>query len=535
MEELKACRFCLTKDDPNDKLFHLFDNKLGSIQVWSISCCGIELCEGTETAPFICTSCLQIMEAFHQYKQICKKTDTALKMYFMTKNLPEAFPLPIDKLANVILTKSTATKETKDAECQATEVKVTFNKEVQAQIVEQMLQPRKVSTGKEKTDISHVKDIQILEDIRIEPGHASSTKQNRKSKEVEMKKIPYPKERSTKQKLMTTKCTNKRPSQANTVPPKPPKREKITSSTDNIQFEIVNEPKLLNKTDIIVAQSMDDVRIKTLKVDGNEARVAVEFDTINNEIYPCSYCSRSFPLRQQLELHEQTHFRERKFACDSCDSRFLSKHDLAKHMMSHSNKSFVCQICKKAFSRNNILKQHQEKQHAELMKYRCDQCDKRFMEIDELKQHFTVAHNKVRRFKCKCGKQFAYKQGLERHEVIHNKEAHDHTCEHCNESFPTVNKLSRHLLATHTGARRYPCKYCPKKFLMSHHLSRHMKSHINGTARNDQMSFTITEVQDYKEAEEGIENFVMYETQSQLLTNEVHYVEIEEVVIKDEC
>lgn len=85
-------------------------------------------------------------------------------------------------------------------------------------------------------------------------------------------------------------------------------------------------------------------------------------------------------------------------------------------------------------------------------------------------------HNKNRPFACAvCEKRFAFKQGLERHEVVHLKNQ-PHKCQYCDLSFPSAGKLQRHV-AKHAGNRPYPCKLCNKSFLLSHHLTRHVRAH----------------------------------------------------------
>lgn len=592
MEELKICRFCLTKEDPKADLQHLFSGSLGSIQVWSLSCTGIELCEGTEVAPFICTTCLQLMEAFHQFKQICKKTDTALKMYFMTKNLPEAFELPLEKLSDIVSSKSSSPpKETNDAVCQASILPRTMHKAVQVRFTNDE-KSKKVSTSPNKLQKKNTTaDIQSVkgksEEPKIGTKTRTSTRQRHTNEDIEFIEIssrdlstpiePTQPKQITTRPLETKKLKLPEKSQSSNEQQKNLKRtleESATISIDKRSTELLeihleppkkvpkktvqklkkeshvaaaaNKPKLLNQIINPSGRSSNEVKIKTLTIDNDNANVAIELNTEEElSIFPCEYCDRTFVLRQQLEIHEQTHFRARNYSCDLCESRFLSKHDLSKHMFSHAEKMFVCQICQKSFSRNIILKTHQEREHSQYIKFACDQCDKRFLEAEELQQHIKAVHSRERRFKCgDCDKQFAFKQGLERHSVVHNTTEHDNVCEHCGEAFLTANKLSRHLLATHTGKRRYPCKYCAKTFLLSHHRSRHMKGHINGTLRetckpkDDSLSFTLTEVPVkyyYKsvsmkatEEVEDVEAMEEVEDVEELLPGEVDYVEIEE-------
>ncbi|XP_055374309.1 zinc finger protein 543-like [Condylostylus longicornis] len=201
-------------------------------------------------------------------------------------------------------------------------------------------------------------------------------------------------------------------------------------------------------------------------------------EPVKTNVFPCSHCDRSFPLRQLLDIHMVNHNRERNFQCEDCDKKFFTKYDLGKHSLIHSNeKPFKCVVCEKSFTRATLLLRH-EKVHTDVPKFLCVHCEKPFISKEVLAKH-TERHNKKRPFPCKiCKASFAFKQGLERHESVHAKEQ-PFPCQYCNLSFPTPSKLARHLTA-HAGARPYPCKICSKAYLLSHHLTRHLRSHREG-------------------------------------------------------
>lgn len=92
-----------------------------------------------------------------------------------------------------------------------------------------------------------------------------------------------------------------------------------------------------------------------------------------------------------------------------------------------------------------------------------------------------MTHSKNRPFACGyCDKRFAFKQGLERHEVVHDTQSLPHVCEYCYSRFKTPAMLQRHLSASHAGTRAFPCSKCSKRFMFSHHLYRHLRtSHQN--------------------------------------------------------
>lgn len=245
------------------------------------------------------------------------------------------------------------------------------------------------------------------------------------------------------------------------------------------QVKILNKEAPSNKFQIrqvITDESGDTFELtEVLK----EQPDLLDAEHVATNVYPCTKCERSFPLRQLLTIHMANHTRERCFECDICSKRFFSKYDLGKHTLIHTgDKPFVCVICNKAFSRSTLLSRH-ERIHTDQPKFLCAHCDRPFLSKIELDKH-SIRHNKKRPFPCNiCNKTFAFKQGLERHEVIHSK-VQPYKCEHCEVSFSTPSKLARHLTA-HAGRRPYPCRLCPKSYLLSHHLTRHVRSHKDAT------------------------------------------------------
>lgn len=299
--------------------------------------------------------------------------------------------------------------------------------------------------------------------------------------------------------------------------------------------EIIKAPKkrLLNKDSIKILnkeagknhlqEPIMTTPIVQTNIDGNIEIVSQIIDTedkaaepdpiktavpIKTNVFPCSQCERSFPLKQLLDMHMHRHLRERNFDCDQCEKSFFSKYDLGKHMMTHTGeKPFKCVACSKAFSRSTLLHRH-EKSHTDVSKFLCVYCEKPFISKEEMEKH-AERHKKHRPFACTfCDKSFAFKQGLERHETIHSRQQ-PYPCQYCNLSFSTPSKLARHLTA-HAGKRPYPCKLCKKSYHLSHHLTRHMRSH-----KGNQGSYKCVECDKvFKTRDDLIYHSAMHATQS---------------------
>ncbi|XP_019872965.2 zinc finger protein 726 isoform X2 [Aethina tumida] len=258
-------------------------------------------------------------------------------------------------------------------------------------------------------------------------------------------------------------------------PKKVIKSEIITLSFDNNSGEQVSQS--------IEIQGEHDAEIDSMEVDmqedSQESFHVQKESQVRSNIYSCTECDRSFPLKQLLDLHMINHNRERHFKCDQCDKKFFNKFDLKKHQTTHNDdRPYTCVVCEKTFNRETQLRRH-EKVHYDAPKFNCTECQRVFL----TKHHFDVhmeKHRKKRPFECKkCNKSFVFKQGLERHEAVHD-ENKPHKCNYCESSFSTAIKLTRHI-TTHAGLRPYPCKLCGRTFLLSHHLTRHMRSHYVST------------------------------------------------------
>ena len=70
------------------------------------------------------------------------------------------------------------------------------------------------------------------------------------------------------------------------------------------------------------------------------------------------------------------------YICEVCDSDFIQKCHLTRHMHNHTEQTFVCQLCFKPFSRRDKLNCHIGRKHQTIMNkeqtYPCPECRKLF-------------------------------------------------------------------------------------------------------------------------------------------------------------
>lgn len=267
---------------------------------------------------------------------------------------------------------------------------------------------------------------------------------------------------------------------------------KVVPTKTNQQIVTLNYTAKLNTTDKMEhdecileltedGQDDDDDVEETEENSDEKINPILKVDQIPTDVFPCTQCQRSFPLKQLLDLHMINHDRERSYECELCTRKFFTKYDLSKHLQTHSNhKPFTCVVCNKQFSRETLLHRH-EKIHTDTPKYLCTTCDRTYLTKDDLDAHVET-HKKKRPYTCNiCDKGFVFKQGLQRHIASHSEDK-PHKCDYCEASFSSAIKLRRHV-TSHAGLRPYPCKVCARTFLLSHHLSRHMRSHYSAKSQ----------------------------------------------------
>ncbi|KAF9790030.1 hypothetical protein SFRURICE_002395 [Spodoptera frugiperda] len=107
--------------------------------------------------------------------------------------------------------------------------------------------------------------------------------------------------------------------------------------------------------------------------------------------------------------------------------------------------------------------------------YSCVECTALFLYKEELEQHLLL-HNREYRYLCGiCGTGLKRKEHLDRHTLEH-QEVRPHICPDCGKGFKRKEHMTIHL-SIHGGDKSESCPVCHKTFYRKDHLRKHLQTH----------------------------------------------------------
>ena len=126
--------------------------------------------------------------------------------------------------------------------------------------------------------------------------------------------------------------------------------------------------------------------------------------------FQCNICGKYFPFPGKLKRHLLTHSTEKPYFCEICQKYFKSEEGYDLHMRSHSDErlKFPCQYCDKSYPVKNLLAVHEDT-HTGVRNFCCEVCGKGFRSQSNLTVHMKTHVDKsaIQQLPCdQCGKCF---------------------------------------------------------------------------------------------------------------------------------
>uniref|UniRef100_A0A1B6KBF5 Protein krueppel n=1 Tax=Graphocephala atropunctata TaxID=36148 RepID=A0A1B6KBF5_9HEMI len=196
----------------------------------------------------------------------------------------------------------------------------------------------------------------------------------------------------------------------------------------------------------------------------------------------CVICGKLFVTKHRLDMHKNLKHRGKIYECDVCGLKSVSEKSLKVHKVRHSAR-FVCSVCNFVSSTNRSLQDHLNIHKIE-SSYSCEVCQRTFKQKQSLEHHLkNHDDDQVLRAKCDvCFKKFKTFNMLRKHKISHNKEIYGDirstcmsVCEICGLTFKTNSALYTHKLSHYE--KRHMCMVCDKLFYTKNLLRRHMLVH----------------------------------------------------------
>lgn len=185
--------------------------------------------------------------------------------------------------------------------------------------------------------------------------------------------------------------------------------EENTPSGSDVKAETVKDPNVIKPELNFLVNDCDSQLTSsgsTTKTDEKTAKNKPKRNRQKREgdLFTCDICNKSYKKKDHLKGHIITHS-EKNFICEQCGNKFHNTSNLRRHVrLRHSNdRPFACHLCVFRTKTNYSLKVHLRSHFNEKI-FKCMYCDKCFSGSTNRDSH-QRSHTGEKPYKCQfCGK-----------------------------------------------------------------------------------------------------------------------------------
>lgn len=90
----------------------------------------------------------------------------------------------------------------------------------------------------------------------------------------------------------------------------------------------------------------------------SQSRHSIQSEKPKKKPYVCEFCKKAFSKTNHLTVHRYLHTGEKPFHCQVCGMNFKCKTSLKRHVFCHGNQQFKCVVCNVGFANESKLSYH---------------------------------------------------------------------------------------------------------------------------------------------------------------------------------